>query len=142
MTNEHFRIVYGSPGYRVGREGEVQPRWSRAVYETLTETWLPLRPVRRGRYLTVNLSDEPARRAARYVHRLAWRHRLSVPPGGCVCSHRDGDPSDNRVQCLRWDTYQENSDDQSVPLGDLVIDVIAGQPSLSTAHVWSRELSG
>src|SRR4051812_27102356 len=69
VMDDHFRPIDGYPAYRVSRNGEVQSRWSRTVHKTLTDAWLTLKPVRRGRYLTVNLSDG-TRKRRRYIHRL------------------------------------------------------------------------
>jgi HNH endonuclease len=99
-----FRIIEGYPGYRVNRDGEVQSRWSRTVYKTLTETWLPLKAVRRGRYLIVNLSDG-FKKTSYYVHRLVLLAFVGTCPPGLICCHNDGDPSNNRLLNLRWDTY-------------------------------------
>jgi hypothetical protein len=89
----------------------VQTRWSWSVYKTLTDTWLPLKPVRRGRYSTVNLSDG-VKKVARYVHRLVLETFVGPCPTGLVCCHDDGDPTNNRVENLRWDTYQANEEDK------------------------------
>jgi HNH endonuclease len=32
-------------------------------------------------------------------------------PPGLICCHGDGDPANNRVENLRWDTYFSNSED-------------------------------
>jgi hypothetical protein len=110
VMDDYFRPIEGYPGYRVSRGGEVQSRWSRTVYKTLTETWLPLKPVRSGRYLTVNLSDG-VRKRHRPIHRLVLEAFVGLCPEGLICCHFDGDPTNNRVENLRWDTYQSNSDD-------------------------------
>ena len=37
--DDDYRQIGGYPAYRVSRDGEVQARWSRTIYRTLTETW-------------------------------------------------------------------------------------------------------
>jgi len=108
--DDHFRTIEGFPGYRVSRDGEVRSCWSRGFRRTLTDTWQALKPIRRGRYLTVNLSDG-GRKVARFVHRLVLEAFVGPRPEGMVCCHDDGDPANNRVENLRWDTYQSNSND-------------------------------
>ncbi len=108
--DDPFPIIEGYPGYRINRDGEVQSRWSRGVRKTLTETWLPLKPIPRGRYVTVNLSDG-TRKSGHYIHRLVLEAFVGPCPEGMVCCHNDGDAENNQVENLRWDTYQGNSDD-------------------------------
>jgi hypothetical protein len=108
--DDHFRPIEGYPAYRVSKNGEVQSRWSRTVYRTLTETWLPLKPIRRGRYLTVNLGDG-VKKVAHYVHRLVLEAFVGPRPPGLICCHNDGDPTNNQVENLRWDSYRANSED-------------------------------
>jgi HNH endonuclease len=109
--DDHFRTIEGFPGYRISSDGVVQTRWSRTVYKTLTDTWLPLKPVRRGRYSKVNLSDG-IRKVARYIHRLVLEAFVGPCPPGLICCHNDGEPANNRVENLRWDTYQANENDK------------------------------
>lgn len=111
MIDDHFRPIEGYPGYRISRQGDVESRWSRTVHKSLTDTWLPLRPVRRSGYLTVNLSDG-TRKRQHYIHRLVLEAFVGPCPEGMVCCHNDGDRQNNRVGNLRWDTYKANEDDK------------------------------
>jgi HNH endonuclease len=111
--DDFFRIIKGYPGYRVSRDGEVQSRWSRTVHKTLTQTWLPLKPVRSGRYWAVNLSDG-VKKTQHLIHRLVLHAFVGPCPEGLICCHNDGNPTNNRVENLRWDTYQSNSDDMLI----------------------------
>jgi hypothetical protein len=110
--DEHFRPIDGFPGYRVSRDGEVQSRWLRAGrHSRLTDAWLPLKPIRRvWGHLKVNLS-RGGRKYQRLVHRLVLAAFVGPCPEGLVCCHGDGDPANNRVENLRWDTPQANADD-------------------------------
>jgi HNH endonuclease len=108
--NDRFRTIEGFPGYRINSHGAVQSCWSRTVYKTLTDTWLPLKPVRRGRYLTLNLSDG-IRKVARYIHRLVLVAFVGPCPPGLIACHNDGDPVNNRLGNLRWASYTSNSQD-------------------------------
>jgi hypothetical protein len=109
--DEQFRIIEGYPGYRVDREGQIESRWGRTRYWTLTDTWHPLKPIRHGRYLIVNLSDG-TRKVSHLVHRVVLTAFVGPAPPGLVCCHNDGNPVNNRIENLRWDTYQANEDDK------------------------------
>ena len=109
--DDHYRLIEGYPGYRIGRDGEVQSCWSRGFRRTPTGTWRPLKPYRRRRgCLTVNLHRDGGE-TSRYVHHLVLEAFVGPRPLGLICCHNDGDPANNRVENLRWDTYQSNSDD-------------------------------
>lgn len=45
------------------------------------------------------------------VHTLVLEAFVRPRPEGAVACHNDGDPSNNRVENLRWDTYSENNHD-------------------------------
>ncbi len=109
--DDFFRPIDGYPAYRVSRDGEVESCWSRTVHKRLTSTCLPLKPVHRGRYLTVNLSDG-VKKKRRYIHRLVLAAFVGPCPEGMVCRHLDGNPSNNRVENLAWGTYTENEQDK------------------------------
>jgi hypothetical protein len=109
--DEHFRPIHGFPGYRVDCKGKVQSCWSRSVHKTLTGNWVSLKPVRRGRYQTVNLSNG-VKKVACYVHRLVLEAFVGPCPEGYVCCHNDGNPDNNHLENLRWDSYRANEADK------------------------------
>jgi formylmethanofuran dehydrogenase subunit E len=43
-----------------------------------------------------------------FVHRLVLLAFVGEPPEGMEACHNNGDPSDNRLENLRWDTHSEN----------------------------------
>jgi len=47
----------------------------------------------------------------RKVHRLVLEAFVGLRPPECVACHNNGDPADNRVENLRWDTYSANCAD-------------------------------
>lgn len=109
--DDHFRPIPGYPGYRVSRLGEVQSCWTRHGRRCLpSDSWRPLKPIDRGGYATVNLARE-GRKSAHRIHRLVLNAFLGPCPEGWVGCHNDGDPSNNRIENLRWDTQQANVDD-------------------------------
>jgi HNH endonuclease len=110
-VDERFRQVDGFPGYRVSREGEVRSCRGRGNSGRPTGTWFPLKPIRRRRgYLYVNLHRNGIK-TARSIHHLVLEAFVGPRPPGLICCHNDGDPSNNRLENLRWDTYLSNSED-------------------------------
>lgn len=86
------------PGYAVSDQGEVL---SRRAFRTLA----PFVASRSG-HLAVDL---PIGR--RYVHRLVLETFVGPRPEGMEACHNNGDPTDNRLGNLRWDTRSENVKD-------------------------------
>ncbi len=48
----------------------------------------------------------------RYVHRLVAETFIGDPPPGAEVCHANGDPADNRVENLRWDSRSANVIDE------------------------------
>ncbi|ERG63471.1 hypothetical protein L332_03560 [Agrococcus pavilionensis RW1] len=71
-----------------------------------------LRPFTRadGRY-SVTLSRDDERRT-RLVHRMVLEAFVGPQPTGAECCHHDGDPTNNRLTNLRWDTHTGNEADK------------------------------
>jgi hypothetical protein len=109
--DEQFRQIEGYPAYRVSRDGEVQSCWSRGKLKRLSGDWHALKPVNRKRYLSVNLSNG-VRKRRHYIHRLVLEAFVGRRPEGMVCCHYDGDPANNRLDNLRWDSYRANEEDK------------------------------
>lgn len=112
MYDDQFKPIDGFPAYRVSRDGEVESRWLKAGrHSRLTDTWRPLKPaVRACRHLKVNLS-RGGEKHNRLVHRLVLEAFAGPAPEGRVCCHNDGNPTNNCIDNLRWDTQQSNVDD-------------------------------
>ena len=49
----------------------------------------------------------------RFVHRLVLMAFVGECPPGMECCHNDGNPANNRLQNLRWDTPSNNSLDRN-----------------------------
>lgn len=47
-----------------------------------------------------------------YVHRLVLLTFVGKCPKGMECCHNDGNPKNNNLSNLRWDTSKANTDDQ------------------------------
>jgi hypothetical protein len=74
----------------------------------LKAIWQGSRPARRR--LIVNLSVNNVM-YSRLVHLLVLEAFVSIRPVGSQGCHNSGDPSDNRVSNLRWDTPSANARD-------------------------------
>ncbi|QDV35575.1 HNH endonuclease [Tautonia plasticadhaerens] len=108
----HYSQIEGFPGYRVSRDGVVESCWNRQGRRGgMGDAWLPLKLIKnRCGYLGVNL-HVGGQKKRRLVHQLVLESFVGPRPPGTVCCHNDGDPGNNRVANLRWDTPQANSDD-------------------------------
>jgi hypothetical protein len=48
-----------------------------------------------------------------FVHRLVLEAFIGPCPPGMMCRHLNGNPSDNRLENLRWGTPKENAEDST-----------------------------
>lgn len=110
--NEQYKHIPGYPGYRVSRSGGVvQSCWVRqGRIWVASEDWRALKPIPRRGYYTVNLSRR-GQKEALYVHELVLEAHLGPRPEGTVCCHYDGNPFNNNLANLRFDTRRANADD-------------------------------
>jgi hypothetical protein len=108
-----YKDVPGSPGYRVGDDGTV---WrycpgSRSQPKRRPPRWKQVgHPVRFG-YQRVVLAPKGCPRVCRFTHRLVLEVFVGPCPPGMEACHNDGDPANNALTNLRWDTHQSNIDD-------------------------------
>lgn len=107
-----YRAVPGWPGYCVGSDGSL---WScikrRRNVAVLTDCWhrMKWRLDHHG-YHMVSLKTNGRRRDTG-VHRLVLEAFVG-PRDGMDCCHNDGDPSNNHISNLRWDTRSGNMQDR------------------------------
>lgn len=74
----------------------------------LRDTWKQIKAKRTHRgYCYVNLRRD-AKGFTRHIHRLVLENFIGPPPEGMEGCHGDGDPSNNRLDNLRWDTHLAN----------------------------------
>ena len=109
---EVWRSVVGYNGlYEVSNFGRVmsvsrRDRFGRNVGGVL------LRPQKHhAGYLKVSLSRHGYSKQ-RFVHQLVLEAFVGLAPGSRECRHLDGDPSNNRLENLRWGTSAENYADR------------------------------
>lgn len=104
-----FKLIDGFPNHRVGDDGSIWSRAKRGGYGGVSVTWRRLKGTRQhSGYLRVCL----VRKRYTFVHRLVLEAFRGPCPAGEVCRHLDGDPSNNRLDNLKWGTPQENAHDR------------------------------
>ncbi len=116
-----YRELPGFPGYRVGSDGSVWTargrvgmgpgKGSRSV---ITDTWrrMKLRVNRTGRIVVMIRKGDQKKPLSLSVHRLVLLAFVGPCPAGMECCHNNGNPTDNRVCNLRWDTRASNYADR------------------------------
>lgn len=118
MSNERWLPVEGYEGlYSVSSHGRIRSETRTVVYSTgkrQTVRQKILSPARkRSGHLSVQLHSGPTNRVRFHVHRLVLVAFVGPPPSPLhECAHNDGDPGNNRVENLRWDTRSGNHQDK------------------------------
>lgn len=110
-SNIEWREIAGWPGYRVSSEGRVQSCRTSVANGFSTE-WHDVSPgVGRRGHLRVRLCRNGEYRQV-FVHTLVLEVFVGPRPAGTeACHYPDPNPSNNRVQNLRWDTRKANHRD-------------------------------
>jgi hypothetical protein len=106
------REIEGWPGYRVWPDGLIESRRRRgAGNKTLSDHWRVLIPRFQRDHLYVELQVSRKRwRVA--VHVLVLTSFRGPCPEGMEACHNDGNPLNNHVSNLRWDTRKANAEDR------------------------------
>lgn len=108
MKNIEYRTAPDLSGYLIGDDGSVLTLRKTGTSKKLRDTPKPMVPQKRGRYLSVLLTDDYGNRSHYFIHRLVLIAFVGPCPAGHECCHNNGDPKDNRLENLRWGTHQEN----------------------------------
>ena len=104
-----YRDIPGYPGYRVGSDGTVWSCRIKGRTGKLSSRWKRLQPYPvRGGYLLVRLYSQEGQRKEFLVHTLVLTAFVGPCPVDSECCHQDGDPGNNRLENLRWDTHSAN----------------------------------
>jgi len=118
-SSESVKPIKDFPNYYVTDIGRVfsnkthyshwrNPRTSLVPYE--------LRPVTEPRgYKVVGLAND-SMVITKSVHRLVLETFVGLPPEGMECWHHDGNPANNQLENLRWDTHSANMRDAGGPI--------------------------
>lgn len=101
-----FKDIPGFPSYCVGDDGSVVS-W----YRSREWRWLKSGPSGRYGHRAVNIRREDKLVTCR-VHRLVLMTFVGPCPPGMEACHGDGDPANNRLDNLRWDTKKANAQDR------------------------------
>lgn len=104
-----YKEIARLPGYRFGSDGSVWSRWTTG--RKLRPDWRLRRlfPSRLGR-LNVGIVID-GRNVTCLVHRLILEAFVGPCPDGMECCHGDGNPANNDISNLRWDTRRANTAD-------------------------------
>lgn len=98
------------PAYAVSDDGTI---WTRRINlgrgnYRIGNTWRPMKPTRsRSGHYVFNVCGY-GKPHQRYVHRTILEAFVGPCPEGMECCHADGDPSNNKLENLRWDTRISN----------------------------------
>ena len=115
---EQWRSIADFPGYEVSDQGRVRSYWSRSSNgKSRGAHWKVTEQVQRilaapvcGHYPQVNLRRD-GRSFGRRIHRLVAETFLGPCPDSLELCHDDGDPTNNRIDNLRYDTHKANMRD-------------------------------
>ncbi len=107
-----YKRIKGWPGYCIGDDGTVlsNRRVGRGI--GYIDTWKVLKPMpsKTGHsYVRLRLGD--IKDIREQVGRLVLIAFVSRPPDNMECCHNNGDPTDNRLCNVRWDTHDNNCKD-------------------------------
>lgn len=107
---EEWRDVVGYEGlYQVSSLGEV-----RSLYFQPPRLVKPVLATCKGASrLQVNLYKNRKSSTIK-VHRIVLESFVGPRPAGMECCHEDGDPTNNRLSNLRWDTHAANEADKKL----------------------------
>ena len=97
---EKRKTIPSFPMYEITTSGKI---WSKKHHKYLQFN------KQRGKYLLVDLWN--GKRFPCKVHRLVLETYIGPCPRGMECRHLNGNPSDNRLENLKWGTRSENMQD-------------------------------
>jgi len=101
----YIREIPNYPGYFVTIDGKV---WSTRTNKGHSCRWLKLKKLNKG-HLYVRLNHK---HNMKLVHRLVLETFIGPCPDGMECCHYDGNPENNKLSNLRWDTHSNNQKDK------------------------------
>jgi hypothetical protein len=108
-----FRLIPGWTGYAVTDSGEVWSCRNRKKPGWFCPHWTKLKPTHHRWWSCVYFFDGRGRAAKKTVkiHRLVMLCFAGPCPKGKEVAHNNGNPNDNRLENLRYDTRQNNAMD-------------------------------
>lgn len=131
---ETFKPIPGFPGYSASDLGRIRGRTGAILSPSTND----------GGYRILSITDMTGKRVCRSVHRLVMLAHAGQPPIGTngrphdVC-HRDGDPTNNRLSNLRYDSRAANMADSRaakdrLPITDAMVREILADRSMTIAQ--------
>ena len=113
MVTEVWKKIDGFPGYEVSNLGQVRSWRSRNGKGcSRTPHLLKQSPFQGRPYLRVGMIGHSGNLSHHRVHRLVLEAFVGSCPDGMEGCHNDGDPTNNALTNLRWDTKASNFEDQ------------------------------
>lgn len=101
VMRNYMRPIDGFPGYAITADGEVLTSLRAEEYSPLKQ-W-----VRDDGRASVRLSRDGVKTSAK-VHRLVANAFIANPENKKTVNHKDGDPLNNAIENLEWNTSSEN----------------------------------
>lgn len=110
QNDEIWKDVIGYKGlYQISDYGRVKSFYH---YKGTNERILTPSKMKAG-HLQVNLCKNKIKKH-HLVHRLVMRAFVGLCPNGMECCHNDGNPKNNHIYNLRYDTHRSNQNDMKI----------------------------
>jgi hypothetical protein len=113
-----FRPIPGWDGYCVSSDGFVWSAWERTSHKgtsswQIGDSWRKLKSIPYNKYghRQVGLHNNGSSKIFT-VHRLVLEAFVGTCPPGLECRHLDGNPSNNSINNICWDTHAVNMADK------------------------------
>lgn len=106
---EIWKEIDGFPLYEVSNLGRVRSWRTYSGRSTAkSPRMLKLSPFQGKKYLRVGVTNSYGKVIHKRVHRLVLEAFIGPCPEGMEGCHNDGDPTNNKLENLRWDTHSNN----------------------------------
>lgn len=110
--NEHWKPIPDCPGYEVSDHGRVRSYYTpknTGIWHTATTPQKILKPrIKTNGYHTVIIRDTQGKQLDKTIASLVLLTFVGPRPDGMDVCHNNDDPSNNRLDNLRYDTRQNN----------------------------------
>lgn len=111
-----YKDIEGYPGYKIGNDGTVlsNHRWRRDSQGNHLGDWYALKGSidRCGYNIVVLYNGAYTKRI--FAHVLVLQAFKGPCPWNMVAAHKDGNPSNNNIDNLRWTTQKDNLADRKI----------------------------
>jgi hypothetical protein len=115
-SREIWMVLPDWPAYQVSSRGRIISHWSLAVRgvggargRRIRTEWRELkRRASPGGHLFFDASGGDGRHRHYFIHKAVLTTFVCPQPDGLVACHDDGNPANNRLNNLRWDTRRSN----------------------------------